>query len=88
MTFKLDVENRKYTFINDNGLVSILRCGEDWRSETGDKALLCLLQEVEKIKEKLGKCESLLSEAHALLDDVHCYETEIYNDISKYFEGD
>ena len=88
MTFKIDIENGKYTFINDNGIVSILRGGETWRNETGDKALLCLLQKMETIKEKLNKCENLLSEAHDLMDDVHCYDTEIYHEISRYFNGE
>ena len=48
--YKINVEGGKYTFINDNGIVSILRGGEQWRSETGDKALLCLLHEVESLE--------------------------------------
>lgn len=50
MAFKIDVEGGKYTFINNNGIIEILRRGKEWRSETGDKALLCLLQEVESLK--------------------------------------
>ena len=50
MTYKINVEGGKYTFINDNGVVSILRFGEQWRSEAGDKALLCLLHQVESFE--------------------------------------
>ena len=35
---------------------------------------------------KLEKAINLLSEAHSLLDDVHCYDTETYHSISKFFE--
>lgn len=40
-----------------------------------------------KQTEKLNDCENLLSEAHDLMDDVHCYDTDLYHEISKYFEG-
>lgn len=35
---------------------------------------------------KLEKAINLLGEAHSLLDDVHCYDTETYHSISKFFE--
>lgn len=50
MTYKIDVEGGKYTFLNNNGIVSVLRNGEEWRNENGDKALLCLLYQVEKLE--------------------------------------
>ena len=40
--YKIDIENGKYTFINDNGVVTILHYGKIW--SRGNKALLCLLQ--------------------------------------------
>lgn len=43
-----------------------------------------LIEQVEKLK----RCESLLSEAQDVLDDVHCYETEVFQEITRYFEGD
>lgn len=54
--FELTVENGKYTFINNNGVVSILRYGKEWRNEAGDKALLSLPQYVEEMsKSELDK---------------------------------
>jgi hypothetical protein len=50
LTYKINVEGGKYTFINDNGIVGILRNGEEWRNESGDKALLCLLQQTESLE--------------------------------------
>jgi DNA polymerase III epsilon subunit-like protein len=41
-----------------------------------------------KLEEKLSEAESLMSEAHSLLDNVHCYDSDIYREISKYFNGD
>lgn len=53
--YEVAVENGKYTFVNNNGLVSIKRNGETWRNESGDKALLCLLQHVEKLEEEIER---------------------------------
>lgn len=53
--YEVEVENGKYTFINDNGIVSIKRCGEDWQENVGGKALLCLLHHVEKIEAELAE---------------------------------
>ena len=57
--YEVDVENGKYTFINDNGIVSIKRCGEEWQENVGGKALLCLLQHVEKLELELKQCKEL-----------------------------
>ena len=51
--YEVAVENGKYTFVNNNGLVSIKRNGEKRRNESADKALLCLLQHVEMLEEEL-----------------------------------
>lgn len=53
--YQVNVENGKYTFVNSHGLVSIKRNGEAWRNESGDKALLCLLQHVEKLEEEIKR---------------------------------
>ena len=47
-----------------------------------------LVAEVERLQQRLSTAESLLSEAHDVLDDVHCYETGVYVDISKYLYGE
>ena len=41
-----------------------------------------------ELEEKLSVANSLLLEAHDLMDDTHCYDTKIYHAISKYFNGD
>ncbi|KQL18807.1 hypothetical protein [Cytobacillus solani] len=46
-----------------------------------------LLAEIERLERQLSQANGLLSEAHDLLDDVHCYETETYEAISRYFNG-
>ena len=45
-------------------------------------------EEMTKLKEKLNRAMDLLSEAHDVMDDVHLYDTELYNEISEFFEGD
>jgi hypothetical protein len=42
---------------------------------------------VEELRAKLGKCETLLSAAHDVMDDVHLYDTELYEEITQYFYG-
>lgn len=49
--FKVETENGKNTFINDNGVVTVMRNGELW--EEGDKVLLTLLQKVERYENAL-----------------------------------
>ncbi|MGY3188744.1 hypothetical protein [Lysinibacillus sp. TE18511] len=47
-----------------------------------------LVTEVERLRQQLEKVEGLLGWAHEVLDDVHCYETEVYQEISEYFGED
>ena len=47
-----------------------------------------LIAEYGRLHSQLTECETLLSEAHDLMDDVHCYDTEVYEEISKYFYGE
>lgn len=47
-----------------------------------------LLAEVERLQTKLSNVESLLTEAHDVMDDVHLYDTALYVDISKYLYGE
>lgn len=51
--FKLEVEEGKYTFINNNGVVSVLRHNEAWKDASGDKSLLALLHHVEELEQQL-----------------------------------
>lgn len=56
--YKFDTEDEKYTFINNNGIVTILRYGEEWRNESGNKALLSLLHEVEEMEKYINFLEN------------------------------
>lgn len=47
-----------------------------------------LLRKIEEQSEMLSEAENLLSNAYSLLGNVHCYDTETYRDISRYFNGD
>lgn len=49
--FKFETDDGKYTFINDNGVVTILRYGEAW--DTGNKALLSLLYKIEQYRDEI-----------------------------------
>lgn len=51
-------------------------------------SLQIVLNQLAYKEERLSQAEDLLSEAHELMDDVHCYNTETYHAISKYFNGD
>lgn len=42
----------------------------------------------EQIKDRLERAEELLSEARSLLDNVHCYNTEIYREIGIFLYGE
>jgi hypothetical protein len=46
-----------------------------------------LVAEIERLNAKLGECEPLLSAAHDVMDDVHLYDTELYEEITQYFYG-
>ena len=80
----------EYDVVEDlrNGIFKALRNGQEWRDLIGDNFVLSLVDEPERVKERLSDAEGLLSEAHDILDDVHCYDTETYRDISKYFNGE
>ncbi|WP_427110869.1 hypothetical protein [Lysinibacillus xylanilyticus] len=47
-----------------------------------------LVAEVERLQQQLEKANGLLGWAHDVLDDVHCYETDVYEEISEYFGED
>lgn len=47
-----------------------------------------LVAEVERLQQQLEKANGLLGWAHDVLDDVHCYETDVYQEISEYFGED
>ena len=45
-------------------------------------------REYARVVYRLAEAEGLLSEAHDMLDDVHCYGTQVYEDISKFLYGE
>lgn len=88
---KIELENGKYTVVNelnDGGGLKALRYGEEWRNLAGDNLILAMYHEIERLQERLSTAEDLLCEAHDLMDDVHCYETDIYHAISRYLNGE
>lgn len=57
------------------------------KKATSGETLEKLVAEIERLNAKLGECETLLSAAHDVMDDVHLYDTELYKEISRYFYG-
>ena len=50
----VSIENGKYTVVQeDDGTVCVQRFGEDWRGVTGDKLILTLAYEIDKLREQL-----------------------------------
>ena len=45
-------------------------------------------REYARVVYRLAEAEGLLSEENAMLDNVHCYGTKVYEDISKFLYGD
>lgn len=75
-------EKQKEMFNRINNTPHLLSC------DVLRKDFIDLIELVKKIDNKLNQCESLLSEAHDMLDDVHCYDTDLYEEITKYLYND
>ena len=91
MADKIVLDNGKYTVVNalnEGGGFKALRYGEEWRNLVGDGLVLAMFHEIERLIEELSEAESLLSEAHDVMDDVHLSDTELFREISKYFNGE
>lgn len=82
------IKSLEYEFVFDSKGLIVYRNGERFSNETGNNALLSLMERIEDLENKLSEAEGLLSEAHDMLDDVHCYNTDLYREISVYFNGD
>lgn len=52
--YKVELEDGKYTIVNNNGVVTVSRHGEQWRNETGDKLMLALLHKIEQYERALA----------------------------------
>jgi len=50
--------------------------------------VLILRGRTKALGDSLSTATNLLSEAHDIMDDVHLYETDLYREISKYFDGE
>lgn len=88
---KITIDGGKYTIVNelnDGGGLRALRNGEEWRDLTGDGMVLAMYHEIEQLQTQISEADSLLSGAHDLMDNVHCYDTDEYHAISRYFNGD
>lgn len=48
---KIDLEDGKYTVLHheEHGGITVLRHGEAWRNETGDKLLLAMIEKIEEL---------------------------------------
>jgi len=67
---KLDIENGKYTFIQrPDGGCEALRYGEPWRDLVGDSLVLCMAQEIERLREKIDELDRIAWE-ESMGDDV------------------
>ena len=87
---KIELDGGKYTVVNElseGGGFYALRYGRVWSNLAGDKLALSMFHEIERLRNRLSECESLLSEAHDVMDDVHLYDTELYEEITRYFYG-
>lgn len=56
---RIELEDCGYTIIfnEKNGTFRADRHGEPWRDLTGDNMVLCMAQEIERLREKLKKVE-------------------------------
>lgn len=56
----ISLENNKYRVVqNKDGSLVAFRFGELWRDCIGDKLILALAQEIERLREKTPKCQSV-----------------------------
>lgn len=64
--YEINLDNGKYRVIEDlnNGVFKALRHGEEWRDLTGDKLILSLVNEVERL-------EGIIYNQGAIICGVH-----------------
>lgn len=58
--YDVNLENGKYRLLLDEQGFRALRYGEPWRDLTGDKMVLCLVQEIERLREYNAKLTQML----------------------------
>lgn len=71
-----------------NGVFKALRHGEEWKSLVGDNLVLSLIDELERVNNKLSEARNLLYDANDLLDDTNGYDTEVYRKIEEFLNGE
>ncbi|UUV46536.1 hypothetical protein [Bacillus phage vB_BanS-Thrax3] len=67
---------------------AIVGLNREKAQEVAEHILLELGIDVKELRSRLSDAECLLYDAQSLMSDVHCYDTETYRDISRYFNGD
>ena len=72
----LRAENSRLCPVGDLSTIETLRTDIAYRDA-----------EIERLRGNLNEVEALLSEAQSVLDGVHCYETDAYLAIERYFNG-
>lgn len=60
-TIKLD--NGKYEITTDDGRLTTLRYGEEWRDDTGDGLIYSLVCEIESLQDKINEAKLLVFKA-------------------------
>lgn len=57
----IDIEDGKYTLVFhvEHGGLTVLRNGEVWRNETGDKLMLAMLHEIDRLRSANKELTSL-----------------------------
>lgn len=51
----IELEDGKYTFVSDNGVMSCLRYGDSWRDMAGDKAVGALFYHAKELEEVVNR---------------------------------
>jgi hypothetical protein len=59
---KANCQEYEWTLDESNGRLTCLRHGVAWRDETGDGAILALLQEYDRLRELLGELRKSFAE--------------------------
>lgn len=60
MNIKCENEKYEWCFDEKSGKLTCKRYGEKWRDETGDGAILALIQEAESLQERITKAQNCL----------------------------
>lgn len=71
MSYKVELEGGKYTFTNDNGIVSFERYGEPSNAYLGNKAVYLLLSRIERLERTLHAYRSFEGEVSSAAHKVN-----------------